>query len=141
MKDLFKVRSETVKEILLYIFIGFLVYLYDIFKTKYDKDCTNTFRKKIYFNINVLIHHIVASSFLTFGWLSTNKTILIWYFIIAVYIYSHWKLLDNQCIISINASDLCNGNYNFYTPIILPYDTRFRSLILLFVIYKIFKKK
>lgn len=149
-----KIEQSFIKEILLYILIGFIFYLIDI-QTKYDKTCTDSFEKKIKFNINILIHSIFINSFLTFGWLSNNRVILWFYLIFVILVRIHWNFLGGQCIISLQASDMCNGNYDWRpSPIslkkIIPLSlkNKFEKINYylyyvagLFVIYKLFFKK
>lgn len=103
---------NTITELLIYVLLGVFFYLYDINYHKYDNTCTDTTRKKITFNFNILFHHIISTSFFHFGWLSTNKNILLLYTIFGIIILIHWKIFG-ECIFNIHARNNCNGNYNF----------------------------
>lgn len=103
---------NALTEILIFIILGTLFYIYDIKTQKYNPDCTNTTPKKISFNLNILFHHIISSSILPYGWLSNNKYILTFYILFFLIIILHWKIFGD-CIFSLKARQDCNGNYNF----------------------------
>lgn len=103
---------RVITELLIYMLLGLLFYLYDIKTQKYNPDCTNTAPKKITFNLNLLLHHIISTSFWHFAWLSTNKNILLFYIIFGTIIVGHWKIFGD-CIFSLKAREHCNGKYDF----------------------------
>ncbi len=99
-------------EISLYVLLGFFFYLIDINTKTYDKSCIDTGIKKMKFNLNILFHHIISTSFFHFAWLSTNPYILFFYVFFAIIVVIHWKIFGD-CIFNIHARKQCNGNYNF----------------------------
>lgn len=103
---------RLITELFIYVLIGLLFYLYDIKTQKYSQDCTSTKSKKITFNLNLLLHHIISTSFWHFAWLSTNKNILLLYIIFGIIIIGHWKIFGD-CIFSLKARQNCNGKYDF----------------------------
>lgn len=98
---------NIILDILFYITLGFFFYIYDIKSNNYQH-CHDSIK----LNINILLHHIISTSFLLFGCLSNNKYILISNLILFIIVLIQFNIIGG-CVFTINAQKQCSGNYSF----------------------------
>lgn len=94
-------------EISIFFILGFIEFILDLilYKNLYTK-CNHMFS----FYIELLSHHIICI-FTTFGWLSSNKYILLLYIFTTISVIIQWNVMrllgKGKCIISNNTNRIC----------------------------------
>lgn len=137
-----------IKDLTYIILLGFLSYLADISTApkNYYKKCIN----KVNFNVKLLFHHIIIM-FIFFGWLSTNKYLLVLYAFIPFILIIHWKINNNRCVMTEDINSMCGLDKDEYVRDFLYligfkkskyYDPFYKTFLLftfVYVIYKLYK--
>ncbi len=127
-------------EISLFFILGFVEFILDLilYKNLYT-NCNHLF----IFYIELLFHHIIGI-FTAFGWLSSNKYVLMLYVFTTISVIIQWNVMKflgkGKCIISNNTNRLCKlEKYEKLKnwSIILKLDN-YKSVKILKYIYMIF---
>jgi hypothetical protein len=91
------------RDILILVFIGCGLYLFDIFsKPKQYTSCTS-FRVQFI----ILIHHIF-NSFAYFAWLSNDRFILKTYIVLLVAAITYWTIMKGKCQVTEYTNQQCD---------------------------------
>ena len=77
-----------------------------------SKKLYNKCRRKKQFLAFLFVHHII-SVFTLIGWLSSNKKVLIFYILVLITIFLHWRLNNGHCYSTDYINDLCKINIKF----------------------------
>ena len=115
---------------ILILVISLVIFIADIKTFKYS--CPNVYPI-------LLIHHIVVM-FILFGFLYSDKTVLLIYLILPFILVGHWVTNDNNCIITQIASKQCENAtvYRGFEQTIFPHLAKnIQFLIISKIIYPV----
>ena len=96
------------KDLLIFLLIGIVFFLVDVTTFEYNN-------KSVY---PILLLHHVINIFAQFGFLASDKRLLLLYVFAPIVTIAHWKTNNNQCVLTETVNRNCN----------LPPDTKFRDI-------------
>ena len=89
-----------------YVFI-LMVIISFIYSINDDRIITSINKKHDIDIILCLFIHNIISVFLTLGWLSNNKNILMIHIISILFIMMHWKINNSLCVLTVYTNKRC----------------------------------
>ena len=94
-------------------FVLFLIEtIWDLFFRKDTVQCISTITtgvRRLKVVILIILHHLL-STFLTFGWIMNNKTIIILYLVSLMGVIASWQITDGLCWITVLQNNMCGYN-------------------------------
>lgn len=130
-------------KLFIFIIIFTIFFIIDIF-TRLPK-CKNKSLKVIL----LIFFHRLYYTFLYFGWIFDNKTVLILYLFLVMFTYIHWFTNNWKCKQTEIENNLCKyDNYMYFDYVYLNFNKNTANIlsnmyiiiIMIIIFYKLFKK-